>query len=46
MFSLTVFGIILWLVYGLARGDWPLIIADAISLILAGVILCLKLRYG
>jgi MtN3 and saliva related transmembrane protein len=46
MFLLTVFGLFLWLVYGLERGDWPLIIADAVSLIFAMTILGLKLRYG
>jgi len=46
MFALMVFGIFLWLVYGIVRSDWPLIIADGVSLLLAAVILCLKLRYG
>ena len=46
MFLLTAFGLVLWLVYGLVRGDWPLIIADAVSLIFAMTILGLKLRYG
>jgi MtN3 and saliva related transmembrane protein len=46
MFLLTVFGLFLWLIYGLERDDWPLIIADAASLTLAVTILGLKLRYG
>lgn len=46
MFALMVFGILLWLIYGLVRSDWPLIFTDAISLVLAGAILGLKLRYG
>jgi len=46
MFALMVFGIFLWLVYGIERSDWPLIVADGVSLVLAVVILCLKLRYG
>jgi MtN3 and saliva related transmembrane protein len=46
MFLLTVFGLFLWLVYGLALNDWPLIVTDAVSLILAVTILGLKLRYG
>jgi MtN3 and saliva related transmembrane protein len=46
MFALMVFGIFLWLVYGIVRSDWPLIVADGVSLVLAGIILCLKLRYG
>jgi len=46
MFLLTAFGLFLWLVYGIARGDWPLIVTDVVSLILAVTILGLKLRYG
>lgn len=36
----------LWLVYGLALGSWPIIGANAISMVLIGTIVCLKLRYG
>lgn len=46
MFSLMVFGIALWLFYGIAIGDWPLIVADGISLLLATTILLMKMRFG
>jgi len=46
MFLLTAFGLFLWLVYGIARHDWPLIVTDVVSLILSVTILGLKLRYG
>jgi MtN3 and saliva related transmembrane protein len=39
-------GVALWLVYGLAIGNWPLIVANALTLVLMGVILAMKLRYG
>jgi MtN3 and saliva related transmembrane protein len=39
-------GIGLWLIYGLAIGDWPLIGSNAVTLALMGVILATKLRYG
>ncbi len=39
-------GIACWLVYGLAIRDWPLIIANFISLLLTSVIIAMKLRYG
>jgi MtN3 and saliva related transmembrane protein len=39
-------GIVLWLAYGLLRGDLPLILANAVSLILVGTILLMKLRFG
>ena len=40
------FGVVLWLIYGLAIGDWPLIGSNAITLALMAVILTMKLRYG
>jgi len=46
MFSLLVFGIFLWLIYGVLIGDVPLILANGVSLCLAGSILYLKLRHG
>jgi MtN3 and saliva related transmembrane protein len=39
-------GVMLWLIYGLAIGDWPLIGSNAITLLLMAVILAMKLRYG
>ncbi len=39
-------GIVLWLIYGVALADWPLIGSNSITLALMSVILGLKLRYG
>lgn len=39
-------GIFLWLIYGVALIDWPLIASSAVTLALMLVILGLKLRYG
>ena len=39
-------GVLLWLVYGLAIGSVPVIAANVVTLLLAGAILMLKLRYG
>ena len=39
-------GIVLWLIYGLAIGDWPLIGSNSVTLALMAVILSMKLRYG
>ena len=39
-------GIALWLVYGVALADWPLIASSAVTLALMLVILGLKLRLG
>lgn len=46
MFLLMVTGIVLWLVYGLLIADVPLIVANGVTLCLAGTILALKLRHG
>ncbi len=46
MFIVLVAGIALWLVYGALIGDLPLVIANAVTLVLAGTILFFKLRHG
>lgn len=43
IFSLGVF---FWLVYGLMIGAMPVILANAVTLVLAVVIIVLKTRYG
>lgn len=39
-------GVMLWLVYGLCIGDWPLIGSNTATMALMAVILAAKLRYG
>ena len=39
-------GVVLWLIYGLAIGDWPLIGSNAVTLALMLPIVAMKLRYG
>lgn len=46
MYSVFTVGIALWLVYGLALQAWPIVAANAITLVLAGAILGMKLVYG
>jgi MtN3 and saliva related transmembrane protein len=38
-------GVALWLVYGLLLGAWPIILANAVTLVLALAILVMKLRF-
>ncbi len=45
MFAMMVAGIALWLTYGILIDDLPLILANAVTLILAGAILLAKLRF-
>jgi MtN3 and saliva related transmembrane protein len=44
MYVLFTSGIALWGIYGLLRGDGPLVVANAITLVSAGLILQCKLR--
>jgi MtN3 and saliva related transmembrane protein len=39
-------GIFLWLLYGAALADWPLIVSSAVTFGLMAVIVALKLRHG
>jgi MtN3 and saliva related transmembrane protein len=39
-------GVMLWLIYGIAINDWPLIGSNAVTLTLMAPILAMKLRYG
>ncbi|OGI39638.1 MAG: hypothetical protein A2140_10090 [Candidatus Muproteobacteria bacterium RBG_16_62_13] len=45
MFLLFSTGLVLWLVYGVLTGSWPIIIANTVTLVLALTILYFKLRY-
>lgn len=42
MYTFFTFGVAMWLVYGLLQHDWPLIMANAITLCLSAMILVLK----
>jgi MtN3 and saliva related transmembrane protein len=46
MYTLFTSGVASWLVYGIMLGAWPIIIANSITLLLAGLVLVLKLRFG
>jgi MtN3 and saliva related transmembrane protein len=46
MYSAFTLGILLWLVYGLFLEAWPVVAANAITLVLALSILVMKLRFS
>jgi len=46
MYIIFTGGVLLWLVYGVLLASWPIIIANAITALLAGTVLLLKLRFG
>ncbi len=46
MFSILTLGIFLWLIYGIARRDAPVAVANGITLLFVMSILVLKLKNG
>lgn len=45
MYSVFTVGVACWLIYGLLLGAWPIVIANVVTLALAGGILVMKLRF-
>jgi len=39
-------GVALWLVFGVMIGNWPIIVSNGITLLLALAIIAMKLRFG
>lgn len=46
MYVIFNLGVICWLIYGITSNDLPIIFANAITLLLTGTILFLKLKHG
>jgi MtN3 and saliva related transmembrane protein len=46
MYVLFTLGVALWLCYGLLLQSWPIIIANGITLLLAGIVLAMKFKFG
>jgi MtN3 and saliva related transmembrane protein len=45
MYCVTCTGVLLWLVYGIILHDTPLIVANSVTIVLAGSILLMKIRF-
>ena len=45
MYSLFSLGVVGWLSYGILITSWPIVMANSITLVLACVVLCLKLKH-
>lgn len=45
MFLIFSIGVFLWLIYGLTINAWPIVIANAITLMLASAILAMKIYF-
>ena len=39
-------GLFLWLVYGILKGDMPLMVANAVMVVLTGAITVMKIAFG
>ena len=46
MYAMFTAGVALWMAYGLLLSSWPIIIANGITLLLAGIVLVMKLKFG
>jgi MtN3 and saliva related transmembrane protein len=46
MYSAFTLGVFLWLVYGWLLGAWPVVLANAVTLVLAVAILAMRLWFG
>ncbi|HEY6721714.1 MAG TPA: SemiSWEET transporter [Burkholderiales bacterium] len=46
MYLIFTSGVALWFLYGLLLGAWPIIASNGITLLLAGTVLAMKLKFG
>ena len=46
MYVILTTGVVCWLIYGFYLMDYPIIIANSVTLLLAGTILVMKLKFG
>lgn len=46
MYLVFMTGVALWMIYGILISDCPVTIANALTLLLAGIILAAKLKFG
>ena len=46
MYILFTIGVALWLAYGILIESWPIIMANSLTLALAGTVLSMKIRFG
>lgn len=46
MYSLFTLGVALWLAYGILLDAWPIVLANIVTLLLAGAVLVMKVKFG
>jgi MtN3 and saliva related transmembrane protein len=45
MYSIFIFGVATWLAFGVLKSEWPIIIANGITLLFASTILFYKIKH-
>jgi MtN3 and saliva related transmembrane protein len=46
MYLVFATGVLLWLAYGVLIVSWPIIVANAVTIIFAGAVIGMKIRWG
>ncbi len=46
MLLVLAIGLVLWLLFGILKGEWPIVAANGVTLGLCGIIIFFKLRHG
>ncbi len=46
MYTVFTCGVVLWLIYGILIDSWPIILANCVTLLLAGAVLVMKVKFG
>ena len=46
MYIILVIGILFWIIYGILNKDFPVILANSLAFLLAGIVLILKIKYS
>ncbi|CAG1003826.1 Sugar transporter SemiSWEET [Methylophilaceae bacterium] len=46
MYALFTLGVALWLLYGILIDSWPVMVANALTLVLAGAVLLMKVGFS
>ena len=46
MYTLFTLGVTLWLAYGIQLESLPIIVANSVTLLLAGTVLAMKIKFG
>jgi MtN3 and saliva related transmembrane protein len=46
MYAVTIVGFICWTAYGALSGSWPVMLANAVCLVLVSIIFVLRWRFG